>query len=168
VHMSVTFRSTALRLKFVSSGGMGENEAYLDRNRARSIGIPSFGDNGEECPTRSTTRNHSIPDKRELDRASLGLGFAAVVPTTTTTKFATILIRTGTYSRYKDVWCGGAPSTWYDFSTSREATLRSGCAENGSTSADRAHTVHLPLALKKGAGYVGIRSNSIGRDRKRE
>ena len=39
--MPVSFSDVQLAFEFVSSGGMGENEAYLDRQSARSIGLLS-------------------------------------------------------------------------------------------------------------------------------
>jgi len=38
-------------------GGMGENEAYLDRQSGKIIGIPSSAITTKNCPTISTTRN---------------------------------------------------------------------------------------------------------------
>ena len=55
--MAVSFSDLQLAFEFVSSGGMGENEAYLDRQRARSIGIPSSDTTTRNCLTISTLRN---------------------------------------------------------------------------------------------------------------
>ena len=48
--MPVSFSDLQLAFEFVSSGGMGENEAYLDRQSGRSIGIPSSATTTINCP----------------------------------------------------------------------------------------------------------------------
>jgi hypothetical protein len=52
----------------VSSGGMGENEAYLDRQSGKIYWHSEFGDNDEELPDDIDDEKYTaIPDKRELD-----------------------------------------------------------------------------------------------------
>ena len=48
--MPVSFSDLQLAFEFVSSGGMGENEAYLDRQSGKIYWHSEFGDNGEELP----------------------------------------------------------------------------------------------------------------------
>jgi hypothetical protein len=55
--MTVSFSDLQLAFEFVSSGGMGENEAYLDRRSGKIYWHSEFGDNDEDCPTISTTIN---------------------------------------------------------------------------------------------------------------
>jgi hypothetical protein len=55
--MPVSFSDLRLAFEFVSSGGMGENEAISTGSRARSIGITSSATTMRNCPTISTTRN---------------------------------------------------------------------------------------------------------------
>ena len=49
--MPVSFSDLQLAFEFVSSGGMGENEAYLDRQSGKIYWHSEFGDNDEELPT---------------------------------------------------------------------------------------------------------------------
>ena len=48
--MPVSFSDLQLAFEFVSSGGMGENEAYLDRQSGKIYWHSEFGDNDEELP----------------------------------------------------------------------------------------------------------------------
>ena len=49
--MAVNFSDLQLAFEFVNSGGMGENEAYLDRQSGKIYWHSEFGDNDEELPT---------------------------------------------------------------------------------------------------------------------
>jgi hypothetical protein len=48
--MVVSFSDLQLAFEFVSSGGMGENEAYLDRQSGKIYWHSEVGDNDEELP----------------------------------------------------------------------------------------------------------------------
>ncbi len=48
--MAVSFSDLQLAFEFVSSGGMGENEAYLDRRSGKIYWHSEFGENDEELP----------------------------------------------------------------------------------------------------------------------
>ena len=48
--MLVSFSDLQLAFEFVSSGGMGENGAYLDRQSGKIYWHSEFGGNGEELP----------------------------------------------------------------------------------------------------------------------
>jgi hypothetical protein len=48
--MAVSFSDLRLAFEFVSSGGMGQNEAYLDRQSGKIYWHSEFGDNDEELP----------------------------------------------------------------------------------------------------------------------
>src|SRR5580693_2049332 len=64
--MPVSFSDVQLAFEFVSSGGMGENEAYLDRQSGKIYWHSEFGDNDEELPDDIADEKYiSIPDKRE-------------------------------------------------------------------------------------------------------
>jgi hypothetical protein len=66
--MPVSFSDLQLAFEFVSSGGMGENEAYLDRQSGKIYWHSEFGDNDEELPDDIDNEKYiAIPDKRELD-----------------------------------------------------------------------------------------------------
>ena len=76
--MPVNFSDLQLAFEFVSSGSMGENEAYLDRQSGKIYWHSEFGDKDEELPGDIDDEKYiSIPDKRELDLGkSLVLDFA--------------------------------------------------------------------------------------------
>ena len=66
--MPVSFSDLQLAFEFVSSGGIGENEAYLDRQSGKIYWHSGFGDNDEELPDDIENEKYiAIPDKRELD-----------------------------------------------------------------------------------------------------
>src|SRR6266705_4171464 len=66
--MAVSFSDLRLAFEFVSSGGMGENAAYLARQSGKIYLHSEFGDNDEELPNDIDDEKYiSIPDKRELD-----------------------------------------------------------------------------------------------------
>ena len=76
--MPVSFSDLQLAFEFVSSGGMGENEAYLDRQSGKIYWHSEFGDNDVELPDDIEDKKYiAIPDKIELDLSkSLVLDFA--------------------------------------------------------------------------------------------
>ena len=107
--MPVSFSDLQLAFEFVSGGGTGENEAYLDQYI-------------------------SIPHKRELDLGKpLVLDFAREFLPVDYDEVRHIFSRRGAYRRYKDLLVRrGALERWYDFSNkSEETALREWCAENG-------------------------------------
>jgi hypothetical protein len=133
--MPVNFSHLQLAFELVSSGGMGENEAYLDRQSGRIYWRSEFGDNDEELPDDIGDEKYiSIPDKRELDLGKpLVLDFAREFLTDDYDEVRHIFSRRGAYRRYKDLLARrGVLERWYDFSnTSEEAALREWCAQNG-------------------------------------
>jgi hypothetical protein len=76
--MPVSFLDLQLAFEFVSSGGTGENQAYLDRQSGKIYWHSEFGDNDEELPDDIDDKKYIlIPDKRELDLGkALVLDFA--------------------------------------------------------------------------------------------
>ena len=61
--MAVSFSDLQLAFEFVSSGGMGENEAYLDRQSGKIYWHSEFGDSEEELPDDIDDEKYiSIPD----------------------------------------------------------------------------------------------------------
>ena len=133
--MPVSFSDPQLALEFVSSGGMGENEAYLDRQSGKIYWHSKFGDNDEELPDDIDNEKYiSIPDKRELDLGKpLALDFAREFLPDDYDKVHHIFSGRGAYRRYKDLLVRrGALERWYDFSNkAEEAALREWCVENG-------------------------------------
>jgi hypothetical protein len=66
--MAVSFSDLRLAFEFVSSGGIGENEAYLDRQSGKIYWHSKFRDNDEELPDDIDDEKYiSITDKKELD-----------------------------------------------------------------------------------------------------
>ena len=110
--MSVKFSDLQLTFEFVSSGGMGENDAYLDRQSGKIYWHSEFGDNDEELPHDNGDEKYiSIPDKRELDLGkSLGLDFAREFLPDDYDEVRQFFSRRGAYRRYKDLLVRRAPS----------------------------------------------------------
>jgi hypothetical protein len=133
--MAVSFSDLQLAFEFVSSGGRGENEAYLDRQSGKIYWHSEFGDTDEELPDDIDDEKYiSIPDKSELDLGKpLVLAFASEFLPVDYDEVRHIFSRRGAYHRYKDLLVRrGALERWYDFSSQSEATaLRQWCAENG-------------------------------------
>jgi hypothetical protein len=133
--MSVSFSDLQRAFEFVSSGGMGENKAYLDRQSDKIYWHSEFGDNDEELPDDIDNEKYiAIPDKRELDLGKpLALNFAREFLPDDYNVVRHIFSRRGAYRRYKDFLVRrGALERWYDFSNkAEEAALRMWCAESG-------------------------------------
>jgi Uncharacterised protein family (UPF0158) len=133
--MPVSFLDLQLAFEFVSSGGMGENEAYLDRQSGKIYWHSEFGDNDEQLPDDIDDKKYIlIPDKRELDLGKpLVLDFARKFLPDDYDEVRHIFSGRGAYRRYKDLLVRrGALERWHDFSNkSEETALREWCAENG-------------------------------------
>jgi uncharacterized protein UPF0158 len=132
--MAVSFSDLQLAFEFVSSGGMGENEAYLDRRSGKIYWHSEFGDNNEELPDDIDHEKYiAIPDKRELDLGKpLVLDFAREFLPDDYDEVHHIFSGRGAYRRYKDLLVRrGALERWYDFSNkAEEAALLEWCVEN--------------------------------------
>ena len=133
--MPVSFSDVQLAFEFVSSGGMGENEAYLDRQSGKIYWHSEFGDNDEELPDDIDDEKYiAIPDKKEFDLGKpLVLDFAREFLPDDYDEVRHIFSRRGAYRRLKDLLVRpGAIDQWEDFSNkAEEAALREWCAENG-------------------------------------
>jgi hypothetical protein len=133
--MAVSFSDLQLAFEFVSSGGMGENEAYLDRQSGKIYWHSKFGEDDEELPDDIDNEKYiAIPDRRELDLGKpLVLEFAREFLPDDCDEVRHIFNRRGAYRRYKDLLVRrGALERWYDFSNkAEEAALREWCVENG-------------------------------------
>jgi len=133
--MPVSFSDLQFAFEFVSSGGIGENEAYLDRQSGKIYWHSEFADNDEELPDDIENEEYiAIPDKRELDLGKpLVMDFAREFLTDDYQEVRQIFSRRGAYRRYRDLLVRrGALERWYDFSSkSEETALREWCAENG-------------------------------------
>ena len=133
--MPVSFSDLQLAFEFVSGGGMGENEAYLDQQSGKIYWHSECDDNDEELPEDIDDEKYiSIPHKRELDLGKpLVLDFALEFLPDDYNEVRDIFSRRGAYRRYKDLLVRrGALDLWYDFSDkAEEAALRQWCAEKG-------------------------------------
>src|SRR5262252_5039275 len=133
--MPVNFSDLQWAFEFVSSGGMGENEAYLDRQSGRIYWHSEFGDNDEELRDDIDDQKYiAIPDKRELDLGKpLVLDFAREFLSEDYDEVRRIFSRRAAYRRFKDLLVRqGALERWFDFSSkSEETALPEWCAENG-------------------------------------
>jgi len=133
--MPGSFFDLQLAFEFVRSGGMGENEAYLDRESGKIYWRSEFGDSDEELPDDIDDKRYIlIPDMRELDLGKpLALDFARKFLPDDHDEVRHIFSRRGAYRRYKDLLVRrGALERWYDFSNkSEETALREWCTENG-------------------------------------
>jgi len=133
--MPVSFSDLQCAFEFVSSGGTGENEAYLDRQSGKIYWHSEFGDKDEELPDDIDDEKYTaIPDKRELDLGKpLVLDFARGFLPEDYDEVRRIFSRSGAYRRYKDLLVRrGALERWYDFSNkAEEVALREWCAQNG-------------------------------------
>jgi hypothetical protein len=133
--MPVSSSDLQLAFEFVSSGGMGENEAYLDRQSGKIYWHSEFADNDEELPDDIDDEKYiAIPDKRDLDLGQpLVLEFTREFLPDDCDEVRHLFSRRGAYRRYKELLVQrGALERWYDFSNkAEEAALRKWCAENG-------------------------------------
>ena len=75
--MPVSFFDLQLAFEFVRSGGMGENEAYLDRESGKIYWRSEFGDSDEELPRRHRRQeiHFNFRHERARSRQASGLGF---------------------------------------------------------------------------------------------
>src|SRR6516165_9916514 len=164
--MPVSFSDLQLAFEFVSGGGMGENEAYLDRQSGKIYWHSEFDDNEEELPGDIDDEKYiSIPHKRELD-----LGKPLVLDLTREfllddyDEVRHIFSREGAYRRI--CWCGGAPSTCGTIfrTRPRKWLCGSGARRTGSTSVGPEVTLLLSAGgLAESAGMpesVQLRAQS--------
>src|SRR5258708_1204933 len=153
--MAVSFSDLRLAFEFVSSGGTGENEAYLDRQAGKIHWHSEFGENEEKLPDDIDDEKYiSIPNKRELDLGKpLVLDFAREFLPVDYDEVRHIFSRRGAYRRYKDLLVRRAAlPRWHDFSNkSLEAAFRGGGAVHWlkPCGAWRSRLFYLPTALAK-------------------
>jgi hypothetical protein len=133
--MPVSFSDLQLAYEFVSTGGMGENQAYLDRQSGKIYWHSEFGDDNEKLPHDIDDEKYiSIPDKRELYLGKpLVLDFTREFLPSDYDQVCHIFSQRGAYRRYKTLLVRrGVLERWYEFSNkAEEAALREWCAEHG-------------------------------------
>jgi len=134
--MSVSFADLQLAFEFVSSGGMGENEAFLDKHSGKIYWHSEvLGDGAlEELPDDIDDAKYiEIPHKNELDLGKpLVMGFVREFLPEDYEEVRRIFGRRGAYGRFKNLLARrGALDRWHDFSAkAEEAALRAWCEEN--------------------------------------
>ena len=133
--MSVSFSDLQLAFEFVSSGGMGENEAYLDRQSGKIYWHSELSDDLDELPDDidDSEKYVQIPNKRELDLGKpLVLDFARQFLPEDFDEVQQIFSSRGAYARFKDLLDRkGALDQWYDFEAkAEERALRMWCDLN--------------------------------------
>ena len=131
--MTVSFSDLQVAFEFVSSAGMGENEAYLDRQSGKIYWHSEFGDNDEELPDDIDDEKYTaIPDKRELDLGKpLILDFAREFLPDDYDEVRRIFSRRGAYRRFRDLLVRRAPSNGGTIFRTRPRKRLCGCVENG-------------------------------------
>jgi hypothetical protein len=133
--MPISFADLELAFTFVSSGGVGENQALLDRQSGKIFWhSETAGDVEEEWPEDDDDEKYiAIPDRRELDLGKpLVFDFVGQFLPGDDDEVRRIFGRRGAYGRFKALLARrGALDRWYDFSAkAEEAALRKWCADN--------------------------------------
>lgn len=107
--MPVSFSELEWAFEFVSSGGMGENEAYLDRQsgkiycRSEMLGDDVFEPLPDDL---DDDRYIEIPHKKELDLGKpLVMAFVAEFLPGEMEEVREIFRKRGAYGRFKGRWC---------------------------------------------------------------
>src|SRR6516165_11420789 len=115
--MPVSFSDLQLAFEFVSSGGMGENEAYLDRQSGKIYWHSEFDENDEELPDDIDNEKYiAVPDKRGLDLGKpLVLDFALEFLPDDFDEVRRIFSKRGAYQKFKALLvCRNLLDRWYD------------------------------------------------------
>jgi hypothetical protein len=131
----VSFADLQIALEFVSSGGLGENQAVLDRHSGRILWHSELADGSDEDfpDDIDDERYIEIPHKKELDLGTpLVFDFIREFYAGDYDEVRRIFSRKGAYRRFKDFLVRrGALDRWHDFSNkAEEAALRGWCADN--------------------------------------
>jgi hypothetical protein len=137
--MPVSFSDLQFAFEFVSSGGIGENEAYLDRQSGKIYWHSEFGDNDEELPHDIDNEKYiAIPDKRELDLGKpLVMDFVREFLPTTTKKCARSSAEEVLPAGIAFCWCGVESSNGGTIfrASPRRQLYENGARRTGSNSA---------------------------------
>jgi hypothetical protein len=133
--MPISFADLLIAFEFVSAGGTGENQAFLDRRSGKIYWhSETTGDLEEELPDDIDDEKYiAIPNRRELDLGTpLVFDFVRQFLPDDYDEIRQIFSRRGAYGRFKDLLARRrALDRWYDFSNkAEEAALRRWCADN--------------------------------------
>ncbi len=118
--MTTLVDKTDLQLAFdyVSSGGVGEHEAYLDRDAGTFLWHSEYGDNFDELPEDlRSDRYIEIPHKNELNLGkSLVFAFVIEYIPNSLYEVEAIFRKKGAYHRYKVLLeRNGMLEKWYAY-----------------------------------------------------
>jgi hypothetical protein len=134
--MPISFTDLELAFEFVSSGGLGENQAFLDKQSGKIYWhSEALGNDAlEELPEDIDDEKYiEIPHKNELDLGKpLVMDFVSEFLPDDYDKVRRIFSKRGAYGRFKDLLVyKGLLDSWHDFSNRAEAAaLRAWCEEN--------------------------------------
>lgn len=132
--MVFKYQDVDFAFSFVSAGGMGENEAYLDRSSGKIYWYSAFGDNEEELPDDLDDEKYlAVPHKNELGLGKpLVIDFAYEVMPEYAQEISTIFTKKGAYSKFRALLeRTDYIDKWYDYETkSNSNALRKWCTEN--------------------------------------
>jgi hypothetical protein len=133
--MPVSFKEILLAFEFVSSGGTGENQAFLCKQSGMLYWHSELAGDLDELPDDidDSDKYLQIPDKKELDLGKpLVLAFARQFLPDDVGDVQEIFRKRGAYARFKDLLQRrGALDQWYDFeANAEERALRMWCDLN--------------------------------------
>ncbi|MER8950666.1 hypothetical protein NKI23_32875 [Mesorhizobium sp. M0809] len=133
--MAVSFKDIELAFEFVSSGGTGENQAFLCKRSGTLYWHSEVTGDLDELPDDidDSEKYVQIPDKKELDLGKpLVLDFARQFLPDNVGDVQEIFSKRGPYARFKDLLQRrGALDQWYAFeANAEERALRTWCDDN--------------------------------------
>jgi len=132
--MVIKFQDVDFVFSFVSSGGVGEHEAYIDRESGKIYWFSAFGDNEEDLPDDLDNEKYiPIPHKNELGLGKpLVIDFAYEVMPDYAEEISNIFSRKGAYSKFRALLeRTNYINKWYAYETeSNNKALLEWCAAN--------------------------------------
>lgn len=131
--MKVKYSEIEMAYMFVSSGGICENEAYLDTESGEIYYHSDMGDDDPLPDDIDDEKYLAIPHKNDLDLGvSLVIDFAREQVPSHVDEISNIFRRRGAYGKYKDLLDTlGKLEDWYKYeSASEDKAIREWCAEN--------------------------------------
>ena len=132
--MPVSFADLETAFLFVSSDGLGENQAFLHRPSGEIYLHSDIVDIEEELPDDIDSEDYiEIPDRKELDLGKpLVMEFVRLFLPDDYDEVSQSFRRKGAYGRFKNLLARrNALNRWYEFSARAEkAALKEWCASN--------------------------------------
>lgn len=132
--MLIKYQDVDFAFFFVSSGGVGENEAYIDRTSGKIHWYSAFDDNEEELPDDLDDERYiAVPHKNELGLGvKLVINFAYEVMPEYAEEISHIFSRKGAYAKFRSLLeRTDFIDKWYAYETeANDKALRKWCTEN--------------------------------------